>query len=177
MDAPSDEQLVKDVQEGDVFAFEHLVKRYQRRLHSFVIHVVRDSDEAWDVVQESFINLYKTIDRVEPTRKFSIYLFSIARNTAISHLRAHKKEIPLEDIVGLTDDESLYERLAALERETYVREGLARLDEKYRSVIRLYYFDDLSYEEISQKLHLPINTIRTHLARAKEALKKILEIS
>ena len=170
----TDEELVIAVREGDVFAFEYLVRRYQKRLHSFVLHVVRDDQAAADVVQESFISLYKTIDRVDVKKKFSTYVFSIARNSAISYLRRLRKHVPLEDVVLIDEDESLYESIVAAERKHTVRKALARLDEKYRRVIRLYYFDDLSYEEIGRAMRLPVNTVRTHLFRAKIALRKLL---
>lgn len=170
----SDEELVVAVVEGDVFAFEYLVKRYQKRLHSFVLHVVGDDQAAADVVQESFISLYKTIDRVDTKKRFSTYVFSIARNRAISYLRSVQKTVSLEDVVIIDDDESLYEKISAAERRHTVRKALSKLEEKYRKVIRLYYFDDLSYEEISSCMRLPINTVRTHLFRAKEALRKLL---
>lgn len=173
MRVKSDVDLVLSVQEGDVFAFELLVKRYQRKLHSFVLHLVGDSFAADDVVQESFINLYKTIERVDPKKPFSTYIFSIARNTAISFLRSKKKQVPLEDIVLADDDESLYEDIIAAERKKVVARALAQLEERHRRIIRLYYFDDLSYEEIGRKMRIPINTVRTHLFRAKQALRKI----
>jgi RNA polymerase sigma-70 factor, ECF subfamily len=174
MDARTDEDLVVAVQDGDVFAFEILVKRYQKRLHAFVLHVVHDTQAAQDVVQDSFINLYKTIDRVDTHKKFSIYVFSIARNTAISYLRTLKKQVSLEDIVLMDEDEHLYTDIIAAEKRHVVKNALAKLEEKYRRVIRLYYFDDLSYEEIGRAMRLPVNTVRTHLFRAKEALRKRL---
>ncbi len=170
----TDEALVTAVQEGDVFAFEYLVKRYQKRLHAFAVRVVRDDQAAQDIVQESFISLYKTIDRVDLTKKFSTYVFSITRNKAISYLRTIKKQVSLEDVVLIDEDESLYERLTAAEDRLTVRKALAKLEDKYRKVIRLYYFDDLSYEQIGRAMKVPVNTVRTHLFRAKEALRKLL---
>ncbi len=173
MRAATDVELVRAVQDGDVFAFEILVKRYQVRLHSFVVHLVNDQHSADDVVQESFISLYKTIDRVDTERSFSTYLFSIARTPAISYLRSRKKQVPLEDLVLADDDGLLYEDIIAAERKHTVARALSQLEEKYRQVIRLYYFDDLSYEEIGRKMRMPVNTVRTHLFRAKQALRKI----
>lgn len=170
----SDEELVADIQEGDIFAFEHLVRRYQRRLHAFAIHMTGDDAAAADVVQESFISLYKTIDRVDPKRKFSSYVFAIAKNTAISHLRSKKKEVSLEDIVLAGEDESLLTDLVASEQKHTIGQALGKLNEKYRRVVRLYYFDDLSYEEISKKMRVPMGTVRTHLRRAKAVLHKLL---
>lgn len=174
MDERSDETLVAAVQDGNIFAFEHLVRRYQRKLHSFVLHIVRDDQAAADVVQDSLINLYKTIDRVDTKKKFSTYVFSIARNTAISFLRAKRREVSLDDVVMAGEDEALFEELVQMEKQHTVGQALKRLDERYRKVIQLYYFDDLSYEEMSRKLRKPINTVRTHLSRAKAALRKLL---
>ncbi len=175
MNERSDEELVRDVARGSISAFEHLVRRYQRKLHAFIVHMTDDDAAAQDIVQESFISLYKTIDRVDPKRKFSSYVFAIAKNTAISYFRSKKKEVSLEDIVIAGEDESLLTELIASERQHVIGQALAKLSEKYRRVVQLYYFDDLSYEEISKKMRLPIGTVRTHLLRAKAALRKLLD--
>jgi RNA polymerase sigma-70 factor (ECF subfamily) len=174
MQEQTDEQLVTAIQQGDVFAFELLVRRYQKKLHIFVLHIVRDEATAHDVVQESFINLYKTIDRVDTKQKFSHYVFAIARNSALSALRARRKTVPLDDLASAYEDEYLFEGLMQAERTHMVRSALGKLDTKYARLIKLYYFDDLSYEEMSKKLRLPLNTVRTHLRRAKLMLQKRL---
>lgn len=169
-----DEELVREVQEGNIFAFERIVKRYQLRLFSFVFHLVRDNQAAQDVVQDSLVNLYKTVDRVDIRKKFSSYVFSIAKNTAFSYLRQQKKKVSLDDIAELAVDELLYEKMFEMEQSATMQKCLNQLDEKFRRVITLYYFDDLSYEEISKKLRVPVNTVRTHLSRAKVALRALL---
>lgn len=174
MNDQTDEQLVRRVQQGDIFAFERLVRRYQRKLHIFVLHIVRDGQGAHDVVQDSFINLYKTVDRIDPTQKFAHYVFSIARNSAITFLRKRRKTVPLDDLASVYEDEYLFEGLVQAEQRHVVREALDKLSRRYAQVIKLYYFDDLSYEEISKKMRIPINTVRTHLRRAKEMLRRLL---
>lgn len=174
MNPNTDEALIEAVQSGDIPVFAQVVDRYQKKLQSFVFHMVRNDQMAQDIVQESFIHLYKTIDRVDTKRKFSSYMFSIAKNTALSYLRSLKKDISLEDIVIAQEDEALYDDLLQAERRHLVGRALQKIQKKYRHVIQLYYFDDLSYEEISTRMRLPVNTIRTHLSRAKEALRKII---
>lgn len=175
MDVKTDEQLVKEIQEGDVLAFEVLVKHYQRRLFSFVFHILYDAHAAEEVVQDALFSVYRSIDRVDVTQKFSSYLFTIAKHTAISYLRRKKQIVSLSEIEEqASEEETLYEGLIEAEKQHRVRESLLALEEKYRRVITLYYFEDLSYEEISRKLKLPINTIRTHLLRAKKQLKEVL---
>jgi RNA polymerase sigma-70 factor (ECF subfamily) len=171
----TDEQLVAQVQEGDVLAFETLVKRYQRKLYGFVQHMVKNPLATDDIVQESFINLYKTIDRVDTKKKLSSYVFAIARNTTISHIRKYKKEIPLDEVLLSDEEEKIYASIAAAEQSRTITHALDQIASAYKKVIQLYYFDDLSYEQISKKLHVPVNTVRTHLRRGKEALKALLQ--
>ncbi len=175
MEQKTDEELVAEIQQGDVLAFEVLVKRYQRRLFSFVFRIVYDTHAAEEVVQDALFGAYKTIHRVDTTKKFSSYLFTIAKNTAISYLRRRKHTVSLDVIEEqASEEETFYENLVEAEQKHRVKEAINELDDIYRRVITLYYFDDLSYEEISKKLEVPINTVRTHLSRGKAQLRKIL---
>jgi len=174
METLSDEALVREVKAGNVAAFEDLVRRYQGKLHSFVTYVVRDHDSAWDVVQESFISLYKTIDRIDSSKKFSSYLFSITRNHAISYLRNRTPHASLNEIASLPSSELPESLVEQNEEGKKIEKAIDTIDIKYKKVISLYYFEDLSYEEIGKCLHLPVNTIRTHLRRAKKALRRVL---
>ena len=125
-------------------------------------------------MQDALFKIYGAIDRVDTKKKFSTYLFEITKNTAISALRGKRNTIPLEAIVTASDDEAIYEQLNRKEEQERVRRAIRTLPDKYRHVIALYYFDELSYEEISKTVRLPINTVRTHLYRAKEQLKRKL---
>jgi RNA polymerase sigma-70 factor (ECF subfamily) len=168
----SDEILVHEVQEGNIPAFETLVNRYQRKLVSFVTSIIRDPDASQDIVQETFIQLYKTIERVDTTKKFSSYLYAITRNQAISYIRSKKPQVALSEARDIATTDTPDTRLERIDQATSVEEALKLIDNRYRKVITLYYYDNLSYEQISKLLHLPVNTIRTHLRRAKSALKQ-----
>jgi RNA polymerase sigma-70 factor, ECF subfamily len=175
MSQMTDMELVAAIQKGDILSYETLVKRYQKGLFVFVVRIVRDEHGASDIVQETFIKTYQHISAIDTTRKFSTYIFEIAKNTAISYLRSRKKHVSLESVVDVQEEESFVEELYRWDVIRKVRSTVSELPEKYRQVISLYYFDELSYEEISKKLSLPINTVRTHLKRAKEQLKKDLQ--
>lgn len=170
----SDEVLVTEVVEGSISAFEQLVSRYQGKLLSFVTYMIRDPQGAQDVVQESFISLYKTIDHVDTSKKFSSYLFSIARNKAISYMRGSKRYAPLVEAEHITAADTAETLMMKRDEKHRIEKALDGIDTKYKKVITLYYFQDLSYEEMSRRMRLPINTIRTHLRRAKDALRKVL---
>lgn len=173
----TDERLVETVQNGDIAAFEILVKRYQKRLLAFVLRILRDEDDASDAVQEALFKAYKAMDRIDTERKFSTYLFGIAKNEAINLLRRRKKHLTLDTVsVPETGGLTVFEQTAFLELREKLQIALRRMDRKYRKIITLYYFHDLHYDEIAKKLAIPVNTVRTHLKRGKERLGKELRM-
>lgn len=172
----SDENLVLRIKEGDISAFEILVRRYQKKLYLFVYRITEDSGLAEEVIQDAFLNLYKTIERVDTTRKFSSYIFQIAKNTAISYLRKRKIAISLKEVIEVAgEDETVYEKLVRKDTVNLLRQKLDKLPFTCRQVIMLYYFEDLSYNQIQKKLKLPLNTIKTRLRRAKLELLKLFD--
>jgi len=175
MKTPTDEELVRAIQEGDVLAYETLIKRYQHGLFVFVMRLIHDEANASDIVQNTLVKVYEIIDRIDIKKKFSTFVFEIAKNAAISELRRRKHKVSLEEIVDFTEEESFVEELYRADLASQVRISVRALPLRYRTVISLYYFDDLSYEEIAGKLHLPINTVRTHLKRGKEQLRILLQ--
>lgn len=154
-------------------AYETLVARYQRPLISFSFRIVGDIHAAEEIAQDTLFAVYRTIDRIDLSKKFSTYLFAIAKNTAISFLRRKKYTVSLDE-VEIAIDEELYEVVAQKERAELVQQTLEMLPEKYKQIISLYYFEDLPYGELAKKLHVPINTVRTHLRRAKDRFKQLL---
>lgn len=171
----TDEELVKKIQSGEVLVFEEIVKRYQKRLLRFVSRIIYRESTAEEVVQDTFLKAYLAIDRIDTTRKFSTYLFEIAKNTAISELRKDKRDLPLFEEILDSGSETHLEKISRDQDNLKVRQAVELLEEKYRRIVRLYYFEELSYEEVAQKLRIPLNTVRTHLRRAKEKLKEILK--
>ncbi len=175
MNPKTDEELIREVQEGSIRAYEEIVGRYQKKLLSYVYHIVGNDQDAQDIVLEALFNLYKTIGRVDTGKKFSSYVFSITKNTAFSFLRKKKHEVALDETTLVMEDDSMYEELFSHEDQKRIRRAMSVLSYRYRTVIQLYYFRDLSYREIAKKLKLPINTVRTHLLRGKKELRTLLK--
>jgi RNA polymerase sigma-70 factor, ECF subfamily len=171
----SDMELVRAIQAGNILSYETLVKRYQKGLFVFVMRIVHDEHAASDIVQETFIKTYQHIGNIDVDKKFSTYIFEIAKNTAFSYIRSKKNHISLEDVTDALEEETFVEKLYRWDMIHMVRHAVSQLPTKYKHAISLYYFDELSYDEISKKLSLPINTVRTHIKRAKEQLKKELK--
>ena len=168
----SDKELILAIRDGDISAYEELVQRYQQVLFGFVLRILHDEAASQDVVQDSLVKIYRYIDSIDPEKKFSTYVFEIAKNEAFSILRKKKRIIPLETIEDIEDTESFFEQYLQKDQSQQVRDVVQSLEKKYSMVLSMYYFENQSYEEIAKNLNLPINTIRTHLRRAKEAFKK-----
>jgi RNA polymerase sigma-70 factor, ECF subfamily len=169
----SDEALILRVQEGNVSSYEILVSRYQQRLFLYAYRMIKSPEDAQDAVQMAFIHVYEHIERFDTKRSFSAYIYSVTKNEAISILRKKKYHIPLDTVEVVDEKKAIDEQLVEKERSGEVEKTLRRLDKKYEKVLRLYYFDELSYQEMGRRLSIPINTVRTLIRRGKAAFKKL----
>ena len=171
-----DSRLLMASKDGDLASFERLVRLYQAKLLRVVGRIVYDPKTAEEVVQDVFVSVYQSLASIDEKRPFSSYIYAVAKNAGISLLRAkkHGKEVMLEDsLPSLVNVEKEY--IDREERER-IHGALAHLPAKYRVPLRLYYFEDVSYEKISHVLGLPVNTVRTHLKRAKKLLAELLKL-
>lgn len=147
--------------------FAALHRRYEKKLLNFCLRYSIDEQDAKDAVQETFIRVYKNQDKIDPAKKISTYLFEIAKNQSIDIWRKKHRQVPLpEDLVAEPIPETI--------DYNFVHLAINSLETKYRQVINMHYFEDLSYKSIASRLSLPVNTVRTYLHRGKLKLKKIL---
>lgn len=175
---PSDELLVRRYLAGDAGAFEQLVERYTPALFSLAFRLTQDRGEAEQVVQEAFIRALGALNRVRTDQPLKPWLLQITLNLCRT-VHAHRRPLtfteltPLEaDTFDVVDDSPLPQEWAERsETREWVRRAIAELPAAYRAVLTLRYTEDLSYEDIARVLELPINTVRTHLFRAKEQLR------
>jgi RNA polymerase sigma-70 factor (ECF subfamily) len=185
-----DADIVALAQEGRETAFRELIRRYERPVFSLVFRMVRDRSTAEDLAQETFIKVLNHIDRYVPEFKFSSWLFKIANNLAIDHLR--KKQLPTVSIDGAPDattaaqieatsfelasnTESALDELEARELGGAIERAIAGLRPEYRACIMLRHVEGRSYEEIAATLDLPLGTVKTYIHRARHELRKALE--
>lgn len=181
--ASSDEFLLTQHKQGDPHAFRELVERYTPAIYNLAYRFLRDPMEAENVAQETFLRVIAAVERIRLDVPFKPYLFRIAVN--LCHDLARKKKPTLfTDLDPRESDaaESLadnapapWERLENEELGAHLNAALEDLPVPYRTVITLRYGEDFSYEEIAQTLSLPLNTVRTHLRRAKQQLRVKLE--
>ena len=182
--------MVEWANEGHEPAFRELVRRYERPVFSLVYRMVRDRALAEDLAQETFIKVLNGIRSYRPEFKFSSWIFKIANNAAIDHLR--RRELDTLSLDGSphaqTPEEMQATALqlgsrqespldAAVSRELggQIEHAIARLRPEYRACILLRHVEGHSYEEIAQMLELPLGTVKTYIHRARNELRGYLE--
>jgi len=166
----SDEEVIKKVLAGEIAIYEKIVNRYQQKLRRLAGFYFRDDLAVEDIVQETLVGVYKNLGKFKADKKFAVWLFVIARNKVMDELRRRRKLLPLFENIPVKEEE-----VFGIEEADRIKlqNGLNKLPTKQNQAIRLYYFADLSYQEISRRLKLPVNTIRSHLKRGKERLKTL----
>lgn len=182
-----DLELVKlAVEKRDQNAFAKLMSRYKDSIFFMVLKMVHNRDDAEDITMESFSKAFNNIDKYDQRYAFSTWLFKIATNNSIDFIR--KKRLDTTSIDKTTENDkgdeisidvksdaaNPEETMMKAQRAFSVRGSLSKLDPKYRQLIELRYYEELSYEEIAEQLDLPLGTVKAQLFRAKDMLCKLI---
>lgn len=185
----AEEQLVQEALEGSQRACRELVHRFERPVLNLVARMVRDRTLAEDLAQDAFVKAFSRLDSYDPAQgKFSNWLFKIAHNTAIDHLRRSEIDTVPLDAGGESDERAsdyhaiLSDPEAATPLDRAVQRDLAgalgaavdRLRPEYREVIVLRHQEGLAYEEIAEIAGLPLGTVKTYIHRARKELAELL---
>ena len=179
--AVSDRELVATAVNGVEGSFEELVRRYQRPISAYVYRMVGNYESALDLTQEIFIKVYSSLRRYRDEFKFSTWIYKIAHNSAVDHLRRNSTreqslvvghegdqfELPVES-TRLTPEQESERKERRGEIESVVR----TLPSNYRELIILRHSQDLSYEEIVDVTGLPLGTVKNRLFRAREMMRQ-----
>ena len=185
-----DADVVALAQRGREDAFRELVRRYERPVFSLVYRMVRDSATAEDLAQDAFIKVLSHIDRYRPEFKLSSWLFKIANNVAIDHLRRRQldtvsvsgsphattaAEIEATSFDVADTAESALDEIEGRELGAAIERAIGKLRPEYRSCIVLRHVEGRSYEEIAATLDLPLGTVKTYIHRARIELRDLLQ--
>jgi RNA polymerase sigma-70 factor, ECF subfamily len=176
MNEDSDGILIQRCREGDRRAFEALVDRYQKPVFNAAIRMLRNPEDARDVVQTVFMKVFEHLADYDPKYRFYSWIYRIALNESINVLdRRHRHE----PIVGDEVDEKrgAEDEIASQQVGVRVQRALMSIKAEYRSVIVLKHFLDLSYDDIGQVLQLPEKTVKSRLFTARQLLKDALQAS
>jgi len=185
----TDQEVVAQARLGREAAYRELVRRYERPIFSLIYRMVRNRELAEDLAQETFVKALKAVGSYRPEYKFSSWIFKIANNAAIDHLR--KRELATLSIEGsphaVTPDAmeatalqisgrlpGPLEELEARELGGAIEEAIGRLRPEYRACILLRHVEGRPYEEIAEMLGLPLGTVKTYIHRARYELREAL---
>jgi len=170
----SDEKLILRFQEGDINAYNELVKRYKDRLFNFVLRYFNNAEQAEDVVQDTLIKLYTHASYYKNVAKFSTWIFTIAKNNALTELRKNKRKktdsLWTDDgqVIDINSkEESLDSKVQNEIAIDQLNKFLDEIPENFRMAVVLRDFQELSYEEISKILEIPIGTIKSRINRGR----------
>ncbi len=179
-------QLARLALKGDQQAFAEIVGLYQDKLYHMAYRMLSSRQEAEDVVQDTFLRVYKNLDRYDDTMKFSTWIYRIATNLCIDRLRKRKPSYSLDaettEHEGLdgysmipSDNRTPESETLLSEMQATVHKAIDNLPAKYKSVMVLRYLQDLSLQEIGDVLDMPVTTVKTRVHRGREFLRKRLE--
>ena len=184
--AKEDLELVKLANGGDQQAYAKLMHRYKDSIYFLLLKMVHNEDDANDLTIEAFGKAFSNLQKYTPDFAFSTWLYKIALNNSIDFIRRKRIETfslhdTLEnergesfeiDIRSTTPDPE--EKFVRQQRGKILREVIEKINPKYRTLIELRFFEELSYEEIAQRTNLPLGTVKAQLFRAKNLLFQIL---
>ncbi|MFN8310171.1 MAG: sigma-70 family RNA polymerase sigma factor [Chitinophagales bacterium] len=185
----ADLELVNKAKNGDQAAFAKLMSRYRESVFFMVLKMVHNRDDAEDLTMVAFSKAFHNLANYSADFAFSTWLFRIATNNCIDHIRKKKLQTTSIDQTTNTEDgESTpiavkdkeltpEENIIKEQRASNMRTVLQQLNPKYRQLIELRYFQELSYEEIAEQLDLPLGTVKAQLFRAKDMLYNMMKIA
>lgn len=187
--AATDQEVVALARTGHEPAYRELIRRYERPIFSLVFRMVRDRELAEDLAQETFVKALNAIESYRPEFKFSSWIFKIANNAAIDHLRRreldtlsldgspHAETPEAMEATALQIGNRLESPLDAVEAKELggaIEAAIGRLRPEYRSCILLRHVEGRAYEEIAEILNLPLGTVKTYIHRARNELRQSL---
>lgn len=180
----ADYKIVKDAMAGNQKAFNELLKKYKDSVFFMLMKMVKNREDAEDLMFESFEKAFSSLRHYSPQYAFSTWLFKIASNHAIDFIRKQKAKIVSLEFDDVNQEEKGYirslpadsltpqEEMVRQQRAALVRQVVSSLKDGYRRLVELRYFEEYSYEEIAEELNLPLGTVKAQLFRARDMLQE-----
>ncbi len=175
------EELVRAAAGGDTDAFEQLVRLHEKKVYALALRMCGNPEDANDAAQEAFLSAWKGLPNFRGEANFSTWLYRLASNAAIDHMRKGKRQ---QEESSLDNDDAPLsvpdqgpgpqEALEGRELREAVTAGLQALSEDHRKILILREYQELSYDEIADVLDMDLGTVKSRISRARQALRKIL---
>jgi len=188
LEADSDMEIVRRVQAGDVAAFDRLILKYRERVYGIIYHMTSNREDSADLAQDTFIKAFQSIRRFGGQSSFFTWLYRIAVNSTLSHLRKGRlrsffslERVNSDEPVSREIIDALTDKTGA-DRDTFVHElqeklndAMQKLSTKHRTVVTLFEIDGLSHQEIAEVMDCSVGTVRSRLHYAKQLLQSELQ--
>jgi len=175
MEKKTDEYYIREILKGDSGSFSQLVEKYSHLAFSLSMKILNQREDAEEVAQDAFIKAYNSLSSFQSSSTFKTWFFRIVYNTAISRLRSRKNiEVKIDDIkitdVEIQATESAIGQLNTDDRQKYLQIGLDRLEPDERALLKMYYYDDFSMDEISVIAGLTVSNVKVKIHRSRKKL-------
>lgn len=173
-----DESLMSEIRAGNIFAFDEIYRKYSKHLYKFSFSIIKSHEEAENIIQDVFLNLWLNRNRIEKCASLKYYILTMTYNSAIAVIRKRAKEADYVEYVKslqnpqYEEEEDLKYEYDELEKK--LDQIVKILPERQREIYRLHKIEGLKYSEIAQKLNISTNTIETHMSRALKTIKEKL---
>ncbi len=174
----NDAQLIDLIKTRNQAAFDEFYRRFEKKVYHFIRQKLNDPFEAYDILHEVFMEVWRQAERFEGRSKVSTWVFGIAFNKSVDRLRKRKHDqLDEEEYETQADEEGLspMELVSATEEATFLHKCVEALSEAQRAVVQLAFFEDMSYPEIAEIIGRPEGTVKTRIFHAKQALKRCVE--
>ncbi|MCP8968195.1 RNA polymerase sigma factor [Ectobacillus ponti] len=169
----NEQQLIQDILRGNRHRFQEIVAHYGAQVHSVAIKVADNPRDAEDISQEVFLQVYRSLPQFQGEAKLSTWMYRITMNKALDYKRKQKPQAPdaalaqLPDMQAATPEEALLQK----SEQEWLHANIMRLPAAYREIVYLYYFKELSYRQIADKLGIAVKTVESRLYRARGLLQ------
>jgi RNA polymerase sigma-70 factor (ECF subfamily) len=182
-------EIIARAQQGDPQALTELVYSQQHYVYSIAMSVLKNPEDAADLSQEAFIRLFRAIPQYNGESRFTTWLYRLVVNLCRDELRRKGRQVPVatptddgdefDQVAGIADTDRWSDPAQSLDGQEVrdqVRRALDQLEEHYRLVLTLYYFEEMKYGDIAEILDIPLNTVKSHIRRGKERLATLMEM-
>ena len=175
IDIDDDRHILQEILAGQKELFRLLVKRYEQQVYGMGLSFFRNAEDASDFTQEVFLKVYRNLSRFEGRSRFSTWLYKIAYNTAVNSVKRNREYRSLSEDDTIPDGDTPERKALKKLLQEAVVEAVMDLPSRFRVCVDLFFFYNRSYQEIEHITGYPVNTIKSHVFRAKKLLRKKLE--